>query len=186
MGDDARTATARDDARPVVGAGTADRLHDVGRVVALDQRQLGQASQSQRLAVRLASAYASLLFLGGEGVLLAAWIVVNSAPLGIRHVDPPPFSFLTLALTVEVLVLSACVLVAQRQEAARAERRTQVMLHLDTVVEEKTSLLLRLLTELREAQGLAETAPEVANLKETTDVTKVVEALDEASADGAL
>jgi uncharacterized membrane protein len=185
MAEDVRTTSTRQAASPKAEARTADRLHDVGTVVALDQRQLSQVSLAQRLAARLAGVYASLLFLSVESVFVGGWVVVNSASLGIRHVDPPPFSFLTLALTFEVLVLSACVLVAQRQEAARAERRAQVMLHLDTVVEEKTSLLLRLLTELRESQGLAETAAEVAALQETTDVTRVVEALDEATGDSA-
>lgn len=185
MRDGGQERSAGDAEREEADSAGADRLHDVGRVVALDQRQLEQASHSQRLAARLTSVYASVVFLVLEGVLVVAWIVVNSAPLGIRQIDRPPFPLLTLALTVEVLILSACVLIAQRGEGARAERRAQVMLHLDTVVEEKTSLLLRLLTELREAQGLAGVTPEVATLQATTDVTKVVEALDQANSDGA-
>ena len=158
----------------------AARLHDVGVVVGLDQLPQAHLSRGQRLATALAHVYSSLLFVALELVLLVGWVVLNSAPLGVRHVDPAPFPLLTLALTVEVLVLSTCVLVAQRHAAARDERRTQVMLHLDKVVEEKTSLLLRLLTELHEAQGLPEAEPAARALQDAVDVTKVVEALDAA------
>ena len=158
-----------------------NHLHDVGAVVALDERQHAVLPLHQRLAARLAGIYGNVLFVVIEVLLLTAWIVLNSAPLGVRHVDPAPFPLLTLGLTAEVLVLSTCVLVAQRHEAARAERRTQVMLHLDTLVEEKTSLLIRLLTELRAAQGLGEADANVTALQESADVKQVVDALDAAS-----
>lgn len=109
---------------------------------------------------------------------IGGWIALNVLPLGVRHVDPFPFPLLAVWVGIEVLFLSAFVLITQRKESERAERREQVVLHLATLAEQETTALIRMLAELREDLGVGRMDAEAEALQVPTDVARVVDALE--------
>src|SRR5688572_13063590 len=62
----------------------------------------------------------------------AGWIVVNAglAP-GLAPFDPFPFSFLTLVVSLEAIVLTLLVLASQNRMGGQSEKRSHLDLQID-------------------------------------------------------
>lgn len=74
---------------------------------------------------RLAEHCASLPFLLGNVLFSFLWIVLNLA-LKSRAFDHPPFSWLSLLITLEALSISTIVLYSQNQQASKEKVRNEV------------------------------------------------------------
>ena len=74
---------------------------------------------------RLAEHCASLPFLLGNFVFSLSWIALNFALRG-RAFDHPPFSWLSLIITLEALSISTIVLYSQNQQASKEKVRNEV------------------------------------------------------------
>ena len=74
---------------------------------------------------RLAEHCASLPFLLGNVLFSFLWIVLNLA-LKSRAFDHPPFSWLSLIITLEALSISTIVLYSQNQQASKEKVRNEV------------------------------------------------------------
>jgi uncharacterized membrane protein len=89
----------------------------VSRNINLDYE--GSATVGQRLADRVAAIGGSWGFLIGFGVLMAAWIALNTIVLATQAVDPYPFVFLNLMLSLLAAVQAPVILMAQNRQAIR-------------------------------------------------------------------
>ena len=89
----------------------------VSRNVNLDYE--GEATFGQKLADRVASVGGSWSFLIGFGVVMSAWIALNSIVLASDAFDPYPFVFLNLILSLLAAVQAPVILMSQNREAAR-------------------------------------------------------------------
>lgn len=119
----------------------------------------------------------TFIFLQVIGV--AVWVWVNRTG-GSVHFDPFPYVWLVLGLSLEAIVVSAFVLINQRQLMARAEARARVNLQFNLLIEAEITKLLNMMQELRADMGVSD-AQEDAELKEfaaQTEVQKVVEAIE--------
>ena len=71
----------------------------------------------------------SLPFLGIHCALFAVWIILNVAPLSHTEIggfDPFPFGLLTMAVSLEAIILSVFVLLSQNRQAARERVRNDI------------------------------------------------------------
>ena len=89
----------------------------VSRNINLDYE--GEATFGQRLADRVAAIGGSWGFLIGFGVLMAAWIALNTVILATEVFDPYPFVFLNLMLSLLAAVQAPVILMAQNRQAIR-------------------------------------------------------------------
>jgi uncharacterized membrane protein len=89
----------------------------VSRNINLDYES--EATFGQRLADRVAAVGGSWSFLIGFGVLMSAWIALNSIVLASDAFDPYPFVFLNLMLSLLAAVQAPVILMSQNREAAR-------------------------------------------------------------------
>jgi uncharacterized membrane protein len=89
----------------------------VSRNINLDYE--GSATVGQRLADRVAAIGGSWGFLIGFGVLMAAWIALNTVILATEVFDPYPFVFLNLMLSLLAAVQAPVILMAQNRQAIR-------------------------------------------------------------------
>jgi uncharacterized membrane protein len=89
----------------------------VSRNINLDYE--GSATVGQRLADRVAAIGGSWGFLIGFGVLMAAWIALNTVILATDIFDPYPFVFLNLMLSLLAAVQAPVILMAQNRQAIR-------------------------------------------------------------------
>jgi len=82
---------------------------------------------AQKAADWFAASSGSIPFLLIHLVLFAAWILLNvEAVPGLRVFDPFPFGLLTMAVSLEAIVLSVLVLLSQNRQAAKDRVRADI------------------------------------------------------------
>src|SRR3982750_2202879 len=91
----------------------------------LAAQHANKRSRIEVVADYLTRAAASTPFLLAHVVWFGIWMLVNSGFDAIRPFDPPPFGLLTLIVSLEAIVLSIFVLMAQSRESAVAELREE-------------------------------------------------------------
>jgi uncharacterized membrane protein len=80
----------------------------------------------QRVADWIAWFSGSMPFLMINGAWFIIWIIINTAPVGIRPFDPYPFGLLTMIVSLEAIFLSCFVLVSQNRQAEKDRVRSDI------------------------------------------------------------
>src|SRR5947207_922988 len=78
---------------------------NVETVSKLEEATREQRSNADRVAEVIAAFCGSMTFVWVHVVWFGGWIVLNLLP-GFKHVDPFPFTFLTLVVSLEAIFLS--------------------------------------------------------------------------------
>jgi uncharacterized membrane protein len=91
---------------------------------------------------------------GFTGLLLAAvvcWTGGNLAMLALGHraIDPPPFAWMQLGVSLTALCITALILTTQRRDDQLAQRRAQMTFELAMLSEQKLAKIIQLLEESR-------------------------------------
>src|SRR4030095_6492048 len=88
-------------------AGAADELtkQNIETVLKLEEATKDQRTATDRIADVIARFCGSMTFVWVHVLWFGGWIVLNTFP-GIKHVDPFPFTFLTLVVSLEAIFLS--------------------------------------------------------------------------------
>lgn len=105
------------------------------------------------------------------------WVLANT--LRANPFDPYPFSFLTLVVSLEAILLTAFILMAQDRMSREADRRAQIDLQVDLLAEQELTAILQALCLLGERSGveLRSRIPGIEGLLKPTDVRKLADAL---------
>ncbi len=80
---------------------------------------LAHATFGQRLADGIARIGGSWGFIIGFLVFLAAWVILNTAILATRSLDPYPFIFLNLLLSMLAAIQAPIIMMSQNRQAER-------------------------------------------------------------------
>jgi uncharacterized membrane protein len=156
---------------------------NVRSIMELETVARAHRSASQRVAHAVASFCGSMPFVWLHVVLFAAWIGVNTLP-GFRHVDPFPYTFLTLVVSLEAIFLSTFILISQNEEARHADRRNALDLQINLLAEQENTKMLRMLERIAHKVGAEiEHDPSLAVLEQATRPDKLAEQIDRASGD---
>jgi uncharacterized membrane protein len=94
----------------------------------------------------------SLPFLGIHLVLFSVWILLNVRPLVSSRwggFDPFPFGLLTMAVSLEAIVLSVLVLLSQNRQAARDRVRNDIEYEVNLKAELEIAHLHEVVDDLR-------------------------------------
>lgn len=140
-------------------------------VRAIKAQQAAQRTMLGAAADRLNELASSTPFLLLHVLWFTVWIVWNTGQFGLVPFDPYPFGFLTLIVSLEAIVLSIFVLMAQKREAAIAELREEMSLQVSLRLEQEVTKTLQLVAGLytRLGQKLGED-PELREMLQPLDV----------------
>jgi uncharacterized membrane protein len=114
---------------------TGKRLRETSRLLRhTASRNVNQAMEDQRTTVMkiadwISDFSGSLPFLFLHLVIFFVWIVLNVKPLSETRFggfDPYPFGLLTMAVSLEAIVLSVFVLLSQNRQAERERKRNDI------------------------------------------------------------
>jgi CRP/FNR family transcriptional regulator, cyclic AMP receptor protein len=114
---------------------TGKRLRETSRLLRhTASRNVNKEEEDRRTTVMkiadgISDFSGSLPFLFLHLVIFLVWIVLNVRPLsgtGIGGFDPYPFGLLTMAVSLEAIVLSVFVLLSQNRQADRDRRRNDI------------------------------------------------------------
>ncbi len=83
-------------------------------------------------------------------IFFAAWICLNSSFIpGFKAFDPFPYGLLTMAVSLEAIVLSIFVLVSQNRAAQTATLRDELNLRINLIAEREITKILEILTDMK-------------------------------------
>jgi uncharacterized membrane protein len=125
---------------------------DIAQATAQLRAEHKQETSSLQQAVDHLTAFVGRpSFVAGLMLVIVVWIVANllASRLGYRPADPPPFVWLQGAITTGALFVAALILTTQRREDQLAGYRSQLILELSILTDQKSSKIIELLEESR-------------------------------------
>jgi uncharacterized membrane protein len=155
---------------------------NVRAIADLEREAMEERTAADRCSDAITRVVGSAGFVVAHAVLFAGWIAINLGLLpAIAPFDPYPFSFLTLVVSLEAIFLSIFVLMSQNRMSRLADRRAHLDLQVDLLAERELTVMLHLVQKLCAKQGIPLQAvdPNLDDLLEETDVTKLASNLDE-------
>ena len=146
----------------------------------LEEAANQERTTSDRIATVIANFCGSMKFVWVHVVWFSAWIGFNLAP-GAPHVDPFPFTFLTLVVSLEAIFLSTFILISQNHDARITDRRNQLDLQINLLSEQENTKMIMMLQAIAEKVGAEiENDHDTALLAQDTELEKVVEHIQQA------
>jgi len=126
--------------------GSADGLtqRNVELIRQLEQAAKQDRTRSDLVAEAVANFCGSMTFVWVHVVWFGAWIIINVAP-GITHIDPFPFTFLTLVVSLEAIFLSTFILISQNHDTKISERRNHLDLQINLLSEQENTKMIGML-----------------------------------------
>ena len=109
------------------------------------------------------------VFLVGQTVIVAVWILLNTA--GLLHFDIYPFILLNLAFSLQAAYAAPLILLAQTRQADRDKA------HADADAQHREALALA--SEQRQAVAAALTTQLMELMRQNTELTETTKALSE-------
>jgi uncharacterized membrane protein len=155
---------------------------NIESVAALQRRERGMTSASQRLVERISRIIGRPAYLVVLLAVVVAWVSTNVlAPFGMTAFDPPPFELLDGVLTFSALVTATIVLIAQNRQTRREQQHRHLDLQVSLLTEQKVTKLIHLVEELRRDMPMVKDRedPHAAVLQQATDTAAVVSAMEE-------
>ena len=147
-------------------------------------RQLEEAAKQERsksdlVAEAIAKFCGSMKFVWVHVAWFGGWITLNLLP-GVAHIDPFPFTFLTLVVSLEAIFLSTFILISQNHDTKMSDRRNHLDLQINLLSEQENTRMIEMLKAI--ADKLECEIPhdsEVAFLTKETDPEKVAALIEE-------
>ena len=146
----------------------------------LEGQFLEERTRIEKASDAIGSFVGTMWFVLVHVTWFSAWFAINTGLVrGIRPFDPYPFIFLSMAVSVEGVLLTTFVLMKQNRMAKRADLRDQLNLQIDLLAEKEVTKILQLLRSVAGQMGLEEAAeePEVKELSQNTAVESLAREL---------
>jgi uncharacterized membrane protein len=151
---------------------------NVETVTRLEEAAREQRTPTDRLAEKIAKFCGSMTFVWVHVVWFGAWILLNTIP-NIRHVDPFPFTFLTLIVSLEAIFLSTFILISQNLDSRISERRSHLDLQLNLLSEQENTKMMVMLHAIAAKVGADLTEdPQLKALSEETQPERLIEQIE--------
>ena len=155
---------------------------NVAAVAQLEATERARLSASERFSDAIAQMAGTGRFAAAHVIWFAGWIVWNTGLVpGWRPVDPYPFAFLTLIVSLEAIFLSIFVLISQNNLTRQSDRRAQLDLQINLLAEQESSktvaLLERIAHQLHVPVPDDPSEPELAGSTDIRDVVSTLESV---------
>ena len=112
-------------------------------------------SFGDKVAEKITNAVGSAWFLGLNIIIFAAWLLINEGVFGQDLIfDPYPFGFLTLAVSLEAIILAIFVLITQNRQAKVSDIRSELDYRADLQTQSDIDIALRMLERIAAAQKI--------------------------------
>ncbi len=174
------TSRSRSTQRVVSKDGSADGLtrRNVELIRKLEESAKEKRTRSDLVAEAIANFCGSMTFVWVHVVWFGAWILINLVP-GIKHIDPFPFTFLTLVVSLEAIFLSTFILISQNHETRITERRNHLDLQINLLSEQENTKMIAMLQAIAAHIGAdLSPDPQLQALSEETEPERLVQQIE--------
>ena len=162
-------------------ASASDRIvqQNVATISQMEEAAKEVRSRSEIVAEHIAQFCGSMRFVWVHVVWFGAWVLINAIP-GIRHVDPFPFTFLTLVVSLEAIFLSTFILISQNHDSRISEKRNKLDLQINLLSEQENTKMLAILDAIAEKVGAdLSYDPTLESLSKETNPKKVAQEIED-------
>jgi uncharacterized membrane protein len=137
-----------------------------------------ERTSSDLVAETIANFCGSMTFVWVHVVWFGLWILINVVP-GIKHIDPFPFTFLTLVVSLEAIFLSTFILISQNHDTKISERRNHLDLQINLLSEQENTKMIAMLQAIADKVGADfNQDSHLQALSEETEPEKLVELIE--------
>jgi uncharacterized membrane protein len=144
----------------------------------LEESAKRERKPSDRVAEAIAGFCGSMTFVWVHVIWFGGWIVFNAIP-GLPHVDPFPFTFLTLVVSLEAIFLSTFILISQNHDTRITERRNHLDLQINLLSEQENTKMIAMLQAIAAHVGAElDHDPHLKALSEQTEPERVVRQIE--------
>ena len=135
-------------------ASSVDQLtqRNIEAVRQLEEAAKEERTASDRVAEVIAKFCGSMTFVWVHVAWFGMWVLINVMP-GLPHIDPFPFTFLTLVVSLEAIFLSTFILISQNHDTKISERRNHLDLQINLLSEQENTQMLTMLRAIAEKVG---------------------------------
>jgi len=153
---------------------------NVAAVAQLEAADRARQSSAEHFSDTIARVAGTPWFAWLHVVWFAAWVAWNAGFVpGWHPIDPFPFSFLTLVVSLEAIFLSIFVLISQNNLTRLSERRAHLDLQINLLAEQESTKTLALLERIAQRLNVSvPDEPSESELATPTDIRDVVSTLD--------
>jgi uncharacterized membrane protein len=161
----------RQQGRVALEGGSADQLtqQNVERILKLEAAAKGKRTRSDLVAEAIANFCGSMVFVWVHVGWFGVWILLNLIP-GLPHIDPFPFTFLTLVVSLEAIFLSTFILISQNHDTRMSERRNHLDLQINLLSEQENTRMIGMLRAI--ADKIGADVPQDPDLQALSEVTE--------------
>ncbi len=160
--------------------GSADDLmqRNVELICKLEESAKQERTRTDLIAEGIARFCGSMTFVWVHVVWFGGWIVINLLPR-LPHVDPFPFTFLTLVVSLEAIFLSTFILISQNHDTRISERRNHLDLQINLLSEQENTKMIAMLQAIAAKVGAeVDEDPHLQALSEETEPEKLVRQIE--------
>jgi len=126
---------------------------NVEAISRLEEAAREQRTPGDRIADVIAKFCGSMTFVWVHVIWFGVWIGYNLLP-GVKHIDPFPFTFLTLVVSLEAIFLSTFILISQNHDTRISERRNHLDLQINLLTEQENTTIINMLRAIGEKVGV--------------------------------
>lgn len=147
---------------------------------ALEAKSLRSRSYPAIIADNLTSWSSTPFFLFLNIFLFAAWIALNAGWIpGFEPFDPFPYGLLTMAVSLEAIMLSIFVLISQNRAAQIATLREELHLRINLIAEQEITKTLKILAHMRKKMGIRSEDEELEKMIEDIDTSDLEQSIND-------
>jgi uncharacterized membrane protein len=162
------------------GEGPSSR--NIRLMAELERDALASRTFGQRVGDLVSTQAGRFWFVVFHIIFFTVWIGLNVE--GASHLDPYPFPFLTLVVSLESIFLSLFILMSQNRASRLSDRRAHFDLQVNLLAEAEMTKVLNLLQAVCAKLDLPEAKdPELAELARETSPTELIDELKQALPD---
>jgi uncharacterized membrane protein len=145
----------------------------------IEQKALDQRTAPQRISDRIANFCGTMVFVYIHVAWFAVWLGVNTLSIVPRkyHFDSPPFSTLTLLVSLEAIFLTTFVLISQNRQQRISEGRNELDLQINLIAEQETTKIIKMLANIQDRLGIQDQDSKA--LTDPVDPQELAEAIEE-------
>ena len=172
----AKRSTRKDKEHPK----SAEQLtaRNVQKIAELDQAAHAKLSTSDRIASAISAFVGSMPFVWLHVFFFTGWILWNTV-LPVPRIDPFPFTFLTLVVSLEAIFLSTFIMIAENRQEEISDRRSQLDLQINLLAEQENTKQLQLIEDIARKLGVdSAKRSDVRALEEATKPEKLIQQID--------